>query len=126
MAKIIYKKESYEIIGCCYEVFNTLGPGLRESTYQKALAEILKQKQKNFKSQVRVSLKINNKVFDTYILDFLIDNAIAVELKVGDHFFRRDIEQIFSYLKSMKLKLGLLINFTSKGVRFKRIINLNK
>ena len=73
-----------------------------------------------------MSLKINNKVFDTYILDFLIDNAIAVELKVGDHFFRRDIEQIFSYLKSMKLKLGLLINFTSKGVRFKRIINLNK
>lgn len=125
MDSIIYKKECFEIIGCCFEVYNKFGYGLREKNYQCALEEVLSSKNIEFESQVYVPLKINDKLIGKYYLDLLIDKKIAIELKTGDHFLRRDIEQLFSYLKSESLQLGLLVNFTSKGVNYKRILNLN-
>jgi len=124
MDKVLYKDESYEIIGCCFEIFNQLGPGLREINYQKALEETFRLKGLDFKSQLYVPLKISEKVVGKYFLDFLVGDKIALELKSGDHFFRRDIEQLFSYLKSVNLKLGIIVNFTSHGVKFKRILNI--
>lgn len=122
--KVIYKEESFGIIGCCFDVFNNLGYGLREKSYQKALEEVLSQKNFKFRSQLCVPLKIGEKVIGRYYLDLLIDDKIAIELKVGNHFLRKDIEQLFSYLKSVNLQLGILVNFTSGGVEFKRILNL--
>ena len=124
MTDLIYKKECYDVVGCCFEVFNNFGYGLREKNYQKAVEEILSSKNINFESQVYVPLKINDKLIGKYYLDLLINNQIAVELKVGDHFLKKDIEQLYSYLKSKSLKLGILINFTSNGVQYKRILNL--
>jgi len=60
-----------------------------------------------------------------YFIDFLIDNKVVLEIKVGDRFPKRNIDQIFSYLRSSNLKLGILANFTSDGIKFKRILNLN-
>jgi len=124
MTDLIYKEECYQIIGCCFEVFNALGYGLREKNYQKALEESLAQHNLSFESQIYVPLKLNDKIIGKYYLDLLIDKKIAIELKAGDHFHKRDIEQLFSYLKSANLKLGLLINFTNSGVQYKRILNL--
>jgi GxxExxY protein len=122
--KVIFKRESYNIIGCCFDVFNKLGPGLREKNYQKALEEVFSEKKIEFKSQLYVPIKINNKVIGKYFLDFIVSNQIAVELKVGNNFHRRDIEQLFSYLKSSNLKLGILVNFTYDEVRYRRILNI--
>lgn len=124
MVEIIFKDECYKIMGCCFEVFNKFGYGLREKNYQKALEEVLTNQKISFASQLYVPLKINDKVIGKYYLDLLIDDKIAVELKVGDHFLKKDIEQLYSYLKSKSLKLGLLINFTSSGVKHKRILNI--
>lgn len=124
MTDIVYKEESYEIIGHCFEVFNALGHGLHEKNYQKALEESFSGKKVNFTAQLHVPLKFNDKVIGKYYLDFLIDDIIALELKVGDHFKTKDIEQLYAYLKSKNLKLGLLVYFTSKGVRYKRILNV--
>jgi GxxExxY protein len=121
--KVLYKKESYEIVGCCFEVFNQLGPGLREKNYQSGLEESLQEKNISFQSQLYVPLKVNDKLVGKYFLDLLVSDLIAIELKAGEHFYRRDIEQLFSYLKSANLKLGILVNFTSSGVKFKRILN---
>lgn len=122
--KIVFKEESYDIIGCCFDVFNNLGYGLREKNYQKALEEALSLKGMKFESQLFVPLKMNDKVIGKYYLDLLVENKIALELKVGDHFLRKDIEQLISYLKSKNLQLGILINFTSNGVASKRILNI--
>ena len=111
-------------MGCCYEIYNSLGFGLREKNYQKALEEILAREKIEFQSQLHVPIKIEEKKIGLYYLDLLIDNKIAVELKVGDHFLTKDVSQLFSYLKSKDLKLGLLVNFTSNGVKYKRIVNI--
>lgn len=124
MAEIIFKEECYEIIGCCFEVFNNLGPGHREKTYQKALEKVIKSKEIEFKSQLYIPLKIKDIIVGKQYIDLLYKDIIAIEIKVGNHFYRKDIEQLYSYLKATKLKLGLLINFTSSAVLYKRILNI--
>ncbi len=124
MEKVVYKKESYDIVGCCFEVFNQIGPGHREKTYQKALEEIFRQKNIYFESQFYAPITFNKKVISKCYFDFLIEDKIVLEIKVGDHFYRRDIEQIYSYIKSKKLLLGILVNFTTSGAHFRRVLNI--
>jgi len=102
MAELIYKDECYRIIGCCYEVFDQLGPGLREINYQKALEEVFKTKNISYQSQLYIPLKVNDKTIGKYYLDFLVDDKIAIELKVGELFRRKEIAQLLNYLKSKK------------------------
>jgi GxxExxY protein len=122
--EIVFKDESYKVIGCCFEVYNQLGFGLREKNYQKALEAVLQNNNMTFDSQLYVPIKIGEKLVGKYYLDFIIDNKIALELKVGDHFLTKDIKQLYSYLKVKDLKLGIIVNFTSKGIKYKRILNL--
>ncbi|MEI6144289.1 MAG: GxxExxY protein [Candidatus Berkelbacteria bacterium] len=124
MTDIIFKEECYKIVGCCFDVFNDLGAGHREKTYQTALEKVFRTRKINFKSQAHFPLKVaNNKVSD-YFLDFLIDEKIAVEIKSQDHIHRKDIEQLFGYLRAANIKLGIIVNFTSSEVIYKRILNL--
>jgi len=124
MDKVVYKKESYEIVGCCFEVFNQIGPGHKEKTYQRALEVLFKDKNIKYQSQFSVPIKIKDNQIGRYYFDFLINRKIILELKVGDHFHRRDIEQLHSYLKSENLQLGILVNFTSTGAYFRRVLNI--
>lgn len=123
---IIYADEVYEIIGIMYEIWDKVGFGHKENFYQKAVKEIFKKKKKKFKEQLRLKVKMGERELGEYILDFLYENKIVIELKQGNNFSKRNINQIYSYLKATGLKLGLLINFTREGVKFKRIVNLTK
>ena len=123
MDKIIYKEESYIILGCCFDIFNEIGPGHRENTYQSALKEKFTSKNINFKEQVYMPVQIDGKTIAKNYFDFLVYDKIVIEIKKGDGFFRRDIEQLYSYLSVSKLKLGILVNFTSTGVKHKRVLN---
>jgi GxxExxY protein len=121
---IIYADEVYEIVGMMYDVWNEIGFGHKENFYQKAVAEIFSKNKKNFKEQLRLRVQSSGKEIGEYILDFLYEDIIVIELKQGDVFSKRYINQIYSYLKATGLKLGLLVNFTRTGVKFKRIVNL--
>ncbi|MFQ6049536.1 MAG: GxxExxY protein [Candidatus Paceibacterales bacterium] len=79
----------------------------------------------SFQREVYVPLVFKNEKIGNYYLDFLIENKIVLEIKKGDKFSKRHIEQILSYLKAKNLELGIIANFGSKEVKFKRIINLN-
>ena len=59
-------------------------------------------------------------------MDFVIENKIVVEIKKGDRYSSRHINQILEYLKLSGLKLAILINFGSEEVSFKRIINISE
>lgn len=121
---LLYPKLSYKIIGVLFEVFNELGYRYQERYYQRAIKEILQKLSIPFKEQVNIPLKFQNVYIGKYVLDFLIDNKIALEIKRGDYFSKRDIDQLFTYLKATNLKLGILVRFSSKGLKFKRIVNL--
>ena len=122
---LLYPDLSYKIIGALFNVYNNIGSGYREKFYQRAITIEFNNINLSFIEQVYIPIKFKGKIIGKYYLDFLIDNKVVLEIKKGEIFLRKNIEQIFSYLKAKKLKLGILANFTKNGLRFKRIVNIN-
>jgi GxxExxY protein len=121
---LVYPELSYQIIGCAYEVFNELGFGHAEKIYQKAMSLALKNASLNYNEQLYTPLKFKAAVVGKKFFDFLVEDKIIVELKKNHFFSKANIDQVNEYLKSRDLKLALLINFTSKGVVYKRLVNI--
>ncbi|MFC1623083.1 GxxExxY protein [Patescibacteria group bacterium] len=125
MSKIIYKDLSYEIVGAIFEVYNELGYGFKERYYEDAIVKELRLRGVKYKRQVSYDLVYKGEKIGRHQLDFLIENKIIVELKIGEFYSKRSIRQVNQYLKVSDLKLAILINITQSGVRFKRILNIN-
>jgi len=107
-------------------VFDELGPGHSEKSYQRALAIALRAKDLQFKEQVYYKLKFRDEIVGRGYLDFLVDEKVILELKKDVNFSKTHIEQVLNYIKLSKLKLGILLNFTKEGVKFKRIVNIDQ
>lgn len=122
---LVYPELSYQIVGALFEVHNNVGPGHHEKYYQKALAEELSKHDLSFQEQVHMPLNFKDSIIGRYYLDFLVENKIVLEIKKGDRFSKRHIDQVLNYLKVKKLKLGIIANFGRDGVKFKRIINFD-
>lgn len=121
---LIYPELSFKIVGCTFEVYNELGFGHSEKVYQKALALSFKKHNLIFKEQVYFPVKFQGEVVGKGYCDFLIEEKIIVELKKNDRFSKANIDQVNQYLKSSGLKLGILVNYTSTGAIFKRLVNI--
>jgi len=121
--KVIYKKLSYEVVGCLYEMYNSVGFGYQEKHYQRILAEIFKEHKLKFEKELLGRIIFNNKIIAKYFLDFLVENKIIVELKVVNDFYTQHINQVLTYLKAHNLKLGILVLITKDGIKYKRFLN---
>lgn len=109
---IIFKEESYKIVGAAFRVYNTLGPGFLEAVYQEALEiqfqrdEIPHEREKELKIIYDgVELK------QTYKADFVCFGNIIVELKAVSALDDAHRSQVYNYLHATGHKLGLLLNF---------------
>lgn len=121
---IVYPELSYKILGVLFDVWTTVGPGHKESFYQKAVASGLQNAGIKFVQQLPEKVYYQGNRIGIYYFDFLIEDSVVLELKVREYFSKQDIQQVYSYLKAKKLKLGLLAHFTTRGVKFKRVVNL--
>ena len=111
---IVYKDESYKIIGAAFKVYNTLGPGFLEAVYQEAL-EIEFQRQ-GIPYEREKELKISYdgiELKQTYKSDFVCFGKIIVELKAVSSLDEVHRSQVYNYLHATGYKLGLLLNFGS-------------
>jgi GxxExxY protein len=124
MGELLYKELCYKVVGCAYSVYNELGFGLKEKVYGNAFEVLLKEKSVSYSRELYSPIVFKDKVIAKNFLDFLIDDCLVVELKVGSNDFKEVCNQVFSYLRAKDLKLGLIIRFTREGVRVKRIPNL--
>jgi len=122
--KLIYSDLSYKILGTLFEAWNDIGFGHKESFYQKAVAINLENASLKFEEQLPVNIKYKGKKIGIYYFDYLIEDKIVLELKVRNYFSKKDIKQLYSYLKARDLKLGIIAHFTRAGVKFKRIVNI--
>lgn len=123
-ADILYPELSYKIVGVLFDVFNDLGYRYQEKYYQRAVAAAFGNLGIKFKEQVLASLEFKGRPIGRYFYDFLVEDRIILELKRGDSFSRSDIQQILGYLTRSSLNLGILARFSSRGLKFRRIINL--
>lgn len=112
MAEIIYKQESYDIIGACFEVYNEMGCGFLEAVYQECLERELDIRAVPFQSQVELKLRYKGELLQQkYIPDFLCFGKIVLELKTVKQLAPEHQAQVHNYLKATGYKLGLLVNF---------------
>lgn len=120
---LIYPELSYKLVGLAYNVFNELGHGHLEKIYQKAYAKELIEAGIIFKEQAPYQVIYKEEIIGNNFLDFLIEEKVIIELKRSDFYSKKYIDQVSNYIKVSNLKLAILINFTSNGVRIKRIVN---
>lgn len=122
---VLYPELSYDILGVLFEVFKELGPGHKERYYENAVAEGLTSKGIPFERQMYMPLTFKGKVIGKYFFDFLVDGKIVLELKKGNRYSsHQNIEQVLTYLKAHGFKLGIIAQFATEGVKYRRIINL--
>ncbi len=110
--EIIYKDESYAIVGACFEVYSNNGCGFLESVYQECLAIELELRRLPFKAQPSLDLEYKGiRLAQIYKPDFICYDKIVLELKAVSSLSDEHRAQVHNYLKATGLRLGLLVNF---------------
>ncbi len=123
MSNLIYKQESYDIIGVCMEVHNELGKGFSEIVYGDALEIELRNAKINYQREVKFNITYKGNLLPHYyVADFIIDNKIVLEIKAIEYLTKSHVKQTLNYLAASKIKLGLLINFGEDSLTYKRIL----
>ena len=108
---------SYRIIGCIYNAYNKLGPGLLESVYERALMVELKDANLRAECQKIVDIVYNGKPLGLDLrLDILVEDSIILELKSVEKIHPVHPKQLFTYLKLTDKRLGLLVNFNVANI----------
>jgi GxxExxY protein len=114
------------IIGAAISVHRVLGPGLLESAYQACLAYELLDRGYRIEQQKSLPVVYKGVKLDCgYRLDFVVEDCVIVELKSVDELSSVHDAQILSYLKLSGLKVGLLVNFNVKMLKYgiRRFVN---
>ena len=113
-----------KIIGAAFEVHTFLGNGFQEVIYQRALALELARAGLTFAREIEQEIfyKELPEPIGTRRADFVVEGKVLVELKAISELEEVHIAQLLNYLKAYRLEVGLLINFGSKRMEFKRFI----
>ena len=114
------------VIGAAIAVHRELGPGLLESTYQSCLTYELAERNLRFLAQKTIPVMYKGIRMDCgYRADFVVENAVLLELKAIERFEPIHTAQMITYLRLSGLTVGLLINFNVELLKFgiRRFVN---
>lgn len=112
--EILYKDESYSIIGACFEVYNQAGYGFLEPVYQECLQIELTHREIPFQPQPYLELQYKGiSLKCRYQPDFICFDKIILEIKAVSQLTHEHLAQVHNYLKATGYRLGLLVNFGS-------------
>lgn len=112
-----------QIIGCAMKVHSTLGNGFQEVIYQRALEIKMNYAGILFTREMEMQIFYRDELVGTRRVDFFVEDKIMVELKAIIQLEDVHIAQAMNYLEAYKVEIGLLINFGSKSLDFKRLHN---
>ena len=123
MENIIYKKESYDIIGLCMEVHNNLGSGFLEIVYKDALEYELKNSNILSEREKMYDIKYKDIILPhKFYADLVVYDKIILDLKSVSEINDKHLAQMINYLKVSGNKLGLIVNFGDVDLNFKRVV----
>lgn len=123
MGELIYRKESYEIIGVLFEVYNNLGSGFSEIVYKDALEYEFNQLKIPFQREKQFKVNYKDIILPhKFYADFVIYDKIILEIKSVEIFHDKHIAQCINYLKVSKCKLAILANFHKNLLDYRRIV----
>ena len=115
-------KLSQRVIGCAFEVSNTLGAGFFEKVHEKALCVELEKTVLAYVCQKPVRVEYKGVSVGEYIADIIVDGKLLLELKALSKLCRDHEAQLMNFLKATGLSVGLLLNFGRPRLEIKRMI----
>jgi GxxExxY protein len=124
MSEFVHKSQTYQIIGICMEVYNTLGYGFSEIVYKDAMELEFLEKEVNYLREEKQQVNYKGHILKhSFFTDFTINQDIIVEVKSNKEGITDDyIAQTLNYLKASGLKLALIVNFGKSSLEYKRLI----
>jgi len=123
MNSLIYKEESYNIIGKCFEVHNNLGAGFLEIVYKDALEYEFRKAGILYEREKEYTVNYKGKILPhKFYADFVIFDKIILEIKAVSGIADEFIAQAINYLKVSDNKLALIVNFGELKLKYKRIV----
>jgi len=114
---------TYKIIGCAMKVHNTLGNGFQEVIYQRCLAIELEKAGLDFGREIEQTIYYDGIEVGTRRADFIVESQIVVELKALIDLEDVHLAQAKNYVVAYDFPLGLLINFGSRSLQYKKVFN---
>ena len=119
--RLKHEQITQRVIGCAFEVINELGSGFLESVYERALLLALRQKGMSAITQHPVKVMFRGECVGDFYADIFVENKIIVELKAVKTLTPEHQAQIINYLNATGVEVGLLINFGSPKLEYKRL-----
>jgi len=123
MAKLIYPKLSYTIMGILFEVHNKLGTKYQEKHYQRAIETKLESLGIPYEREAKVDINFEGKSLGTFYVDFIVDNKVILEVKKVWKITQDDVKQVLRYLEVTGLKLAIIANFRHKRLEYRRVLH---
>jgi GxxExxY protein len=120
---MIYEEITHKIIGCAMKVHSILRNGFQEVIYQRALAIEMEKQGLRFAREMEMTIYYEGFDIGTRRVDFFVEDKIMVELKAIIDLNDSNLNQCRNYLEAYNLPVGLLINFGSISLQYKRIYN---
>jgi GxxExxY protein len=121
--QLLHDELTRKIIGCAMKVHTALGTGFRESVYQRSLAIEMAFENLAFEQEKDMAVYYRDIKVGSRRVDFFVGNVIMVELKAVSLLEDLHVAQALNYLEAYNTQIGLLINFGSKSLTFKRLLN---
>ncbi len=126
MEELLYKDESYAIIGACFAVYNGMGCGFNEPIYQECLEIEMEFLTIPFVAQPQQRLSYRRRMLKhRFTPDFICHDNIVLEIKAVSSLTDNHRAQVLNYLHACNMPLGLLVNFGKyPKIEYERIISV--
>jgi GxxExxY protein len=111
---------SGRVIGCAMQVHCELGPGFLEIVYRNALCVELARSGIKYSTEEPISVSYKGTTVGSFCADILVEGSLILELKAVERLVPAHGVQLVNYLKATGLEIGLLLNFGSRSLEFKR------
>jgi len=119
--EMLHEEITEKILAACFEVAGELGAGFLESVYEKALLVAVRQKGLKAEEQYPVRVCFRGVPVGEFFADLLVEGKVVVELKAVKALAPEHQAQVINYLKATGIEVGLLVNFGSPKIEYRRL-----
>mgnify|MGYP006433457149 CR=1 FL=1 len=116
----VCKEETGRIIACAYEVLNTLGHGLLEKPYERALVREFRLRRIPCMQQPRYPVNYKGERVGEFVPDLVVFERVIVDTKTVDRISDQEAGQMLNYLRITGLPVGLILNFRNPRLDCRR------
>ena len=112
------------VLDCAFNVHRVLGPGFKESIYQRAMCLEMDARGLKFECEKMIDVRYKQWVIPGQRVDLLVESRVLVEVKAIPRLRKIHSSQVYSYLKTMDIRIGLLLNFKAQVLKegLKRVV----